>query len=54
MQEGRERERENLGKFAVYERVPRHQAAGKRVRDQWLDNYKRNLDGTVIVTMQVA
>ena len=54
VQEGRERERENLRKFAVYERVPRHQAAEKRVRDQWLDDYKRNLDGTVIVTMQVA
>ena len=38
--EGREKERDNLRKFAEYERVPRHQASGKSVRVQWLDDYK--------------
>ena len=45
LHEGREKERENLRNFGVYERVPRHQAVGKRVRVQWLDDYKRNVDG---------
>ena len=49
VQEGRERERDNLRKFEVCERMPRHQAVGKRVRVQWTDDYKRNLDGTVFV-----
>ena len=47
--ESREKERENLRKFGVYERVLRHQAVGKIVRVQWLDDYKRNVDGSVFV-----
>ena len=31
VQEGREMERNNLRNLGVYERVPRHQAVGKRV-----------------------
>ena len=54
VQEGRERERENLRKFGVYERVPRHHAAGERIRVQWLDDYKRNLDGTVFVRSRLV
>ena len=42
---GRQKERENLRKFGVYERVPRHQAVEQRVRTQWLDENKRNADG---------
>ena len=39
--EGREKERDNLRKFGVCVRVPRHQAVGQRVRVQWLDDHKR-------------
>ena len=57
--EGREKERENLRKFEVYGRVPRMQARGKRVRVQWLDDYRTGPDNerfvrSRLVAMQIA
>ena len=49
VQEGLKRERENMRTFGVYERVPRHQAVGKKVRVQSLNDCKRNLDRSVFV-----
>ena len=51
--------RENFRKFGAYERVSVHQTAGKRVRVQWFDDYKRNVDGSVfersrLVAMPIA
>ena len=52
--EGREKERENLRKFEMCERVPRHQAVGKRVRVQWLNVYDRNVDESVCVRSRLV
>ena len=47
--EGRKKERENLRNVGVYARVPKHQAVGKRVGVQWLDDDKQDVDGSVSV-----
>ena len=46
--------RSNLRTFGVYERVPKHQAVEKRVRVQWLDDFKRNVDGSIFVRSRIV
>ena len=54
MQEGRERDRENLRNCDVCERAPREKERGKRVRVQWLDDNKRDTHGTICVRSRLV
>lgn len=53
--EGRAKERRQMDEFGVFYRVPRREARGKRVRAQWLDDYKTDADGrTCVISRRVA
>ena len=40
VEQGRQKEREQIVKFEVYQRVPLYLAKGKRVKSKWVEDYK--------------
>ena len=51
---GRQRERELMQEFGVYERVLRSEARGKRVGAQWLHDDRCNDDGSMYVRARLV